>query len=160
MNYETATEIELAIAKSFGTGQNIIVPNVSWGFLLPYVADLLILTKSNYLWEIEIKVSRGDLLRDGKKYHQHDSQKVRELWFAIPKKLECCADKILNRAGVFIVHPNGYVTVHKTPTINRLACKLSDKECFKLARLGALRVWTLKKKIYEMEIAQQSHETG
>ena len=51
-------EMEVALMKHFGIRQNIIVPNVSWSFL-NYEADLVVLTKSNYATEIEIKISKA-----------------------------------------------------------------------------------------------------
>lgn len=48
-------QIELAIAQMFGIRNNIIVPNVSWGFFDTHEADLVIINKSNYLTEVEIK---------------------------------------------------------------------------------------------------------
>lgn len=149
MNYETCKEIELAIAKWFGVRKYVMVPNVSWG-LLPYEADILALTKSGYLWEIEIKVSRGDLLRDSKKRHQHDSYKVRQLWFAIPEKLEHCVEYIPARAGIFVIGKAGNVTERRPPTANMAARKLSDDERFQFARLGALRVWSLKERLHRI----------
>jgi hypothetical protein len=157
MNYETCKEIELAVAKWFGVRRYVMVPNVSWG-LLPYEADILALTKSGYLWEIEIKVSRSDLLRDGKKRHQHDSYKVRQLWFAIPEKLENCAEYIPQRAGIFVVGVAGNVIERRQPTANPAARKLSDVERFQFARLGALRVWSLKERLQKVTAAQQARE--
>jgi hypothetical protein len=158
MNYETSGEIEIAIARWFGIRKYVIVPNVSWGFL-PYEADMLILTKSKYVWEVEIKVSRSDLLRDGNKRHQHNTPKVRKLWFAIPEKLEGCIEQIPERAGVLVVDRTGRVTTSsRSPTANPIARKLSDEECFQLARLGALRVWPLKEKIAKLASKQTKPE--
>ena len=154
MNYETCKEIELAIAKSFGIRKLLMVPNVSWG-LLPYEADILILTAAGYLWEVEIKVSRSDLLRDGDKRHHHDSDKIRQLWFAIPAKLERCVELIPQRAGVLVIGNTGLVKELKPPTPNPSARKLSDDERFQFARLGALRVWSLKERIQRLVAAEQ-----
>jgi len=149
MNYETAKEIEIAVARHFGVRKYVMVPNVSWGFL-PYEADILVLSPSSYLWEVEIKVSRSDLLRDGKKRHQHDSQKVRQLWFAVPSRLEPCIEHVPEKAGILVVSTFGTVTEHRKPTPNETAIKLSDEQRFQIARLGALRVWSLKEKISKM----------
>ena len=148
MNYETANEIELAIAKFFGIRKYVIVPNVSWGFL-QYEADMLILTSSLYAWEVEIKVSVADLLRDQHKRHSHDSPYVRRLWFAIPECLESSADHIPFRAGILVVKKNGKVVQCRKPKI--LNCrKLSETDSFKIARLGVMRIWSLKEKIINM----------
>ncbi len=150
MDYETTPEIEIAVAKSFGVRKYLIVPNVSWG-LLPYEADLLILTSSAYLWEVEIKVSRHDLLRDRNKNHGHNSEKVRRLWFAIPEKLESCIEYVPERAGVLVIGKSGGIIERRPPMLNAHSRKLSDEECFQFARLGALRIWGLKQKIESLK---------
>ena len=57
----TTIEMEVAIAAYFGFRQNIIVPNISWGFM-NHEADMFIVRKSGYAIEIEIKRSKSDLL--------------------------------------------------------------------------------------------------
>ena len=54
------------LANYWGIRNNIIVPNVSWG-MLDYEADLLIMNKTGYVTEIEIKRSWSDFLADFKK---------------------------------------------------------------------------------------------
>ena len=148
MNYETAKEIELRLAKWFGLRNHIVVPNVSWG-ILPYEADLLILTPSSYAWEVEIKVSRSDLLRDKKKRHQHDAPMIKRLWFAIPEKLSDCIEHVPEKAGVLIVSKTGRVIQIRQP-VDRHVPKLSSEQRFKIARLGALRIWPLKEKLVKL----------
>ena len=146
MNYETAKEIEIRLAYWFGIRKYVTVPNVSWG-LLPYEADLLILTRSGYVWEVEIKVSRGDLLRDRKKRHQHDSRIVRQLWFAIPERIHaCCVEHVPEKAGILVLCGDGSVKEVRKTAVNRSAPRLTDNAQFRFARLGALRIWSLKEK--------------
>ena len=156
MNHETSKEIELAVARWFGIRKYVIVPNVSWGFL-PYEADLLLLTRSGCIWEVEIKVSHSDLLKDKKKRHNHDSDKVRQLWFAIPERLLVYVLHIPERAGIIVVKKDGKVLRYRVPISNLHARPLSDDDRFQLARLGALRIWPLKEKIAKMTIASSQH---
>jgi hypothetical protein len=72
-------EVEEAVARMFGIRQNIIVPNISWGMGL-HECDLLIIRKSGYAVEVEIKVSRWDLRKDLKKTHGHQSGRIREFY--------------------------------------------------------------------------------
>jgi hypothetical protein len=146
MNHTTAKEIEIALANWFGFTTHLIIPNVSYGYL-PYEADMLVLSDSNYVWEVEIKISRSDLLRDKKKRHQHDSIKIRKLWFAIPEKLSSCICHIPEKAGVLVIDFDGRVTENRKPTINSSAVCASDAQRFQLARLGAIRIWPLKHKL-------------
>ena len=57
-------EIEKDIARYFGIRENIIVPNVSWGFFKTHEADMIIINKSGYMTEVEIKRSYADFLAD------------------------------------------------------------------------------------------------
>jgi hypothetical protein len=144
MNYETAKEIEVRIARWFGARENVIVPNVSWG-LVNYECDLLILTKAGYFCEVEIKVSKGDLLADKKKDHNHKDERIRELYFAIPQKLEKHIEHIPERAGILVVKPNnGGVEKIRDAQVNRNAQKAGQEERFQIGRLGTMRVWNLK----------------
>lgn len=61
------TQIELGLAQYFNFRNNVIVPNVSWG-LLNHEADLLILNKSGYLTEIEIKRTPSQYEKDLAQY--------------------------------------------------------------------------------------------
>lgn len=79
-------EIELAIAQVFGIRNNIIVPNVSWGFFATHEADLVIINKTGYMTEVEIKRSWQDFLNDFKKHTTHDEGKVMWKYFAPPSK--------------------------------------------------------------------------
>jgi len=150
VNYETCREIEVALSKHFNIRQVLIVPNVSFGFL-KYEADLLMVSGSGYAWEIEIKVSRSDLLRDSKKRHKHDDEKIRQLWFAIPKKLESSIADIPSHAGVLVVDEHGRTWERRSPTANLSAKKLTDDERYQVARLGTLRIWGLKEKLLKLQ---------
>lgn len=148
MNHETTAEIELAIAKKYGWRQNIIVPNVSWG-LLYHEADLLIMSKLGVLTEIEIKVSRLDLIADSFKRQKHRSKIIKYLYFAIPRKLEKSISSIQENAGIYIVETNGNVKKERNATTNPDFIKLKDEQRYNLARLGAMRIWNLKQRLHE-----------
>lgn len=65
-------QCEVAIMKHFGIRANLIVPNVSWEiYSLPFrtlhECDILILSNSGYATEVEIKISKADLLKDREK---------------------------------------------------------------------------------------------
>ena len=150
-------EVELAVATFFGIRQNLIIPNVSWGFAgLYYEADLVVVTKAGYAKEIEIKVSRGDLIKDKEKKHNHGCQKFKELYFAIPKKLLKDIEHIPERAGILVcekvIYDNNkihYRTELKRPAKKNFAEKLTLQDQYELARLGSLRIWDLKRKLLD-----------
>ena len=66
----TVKDIQASLASYFGIRNNIIVPNVSWG-MLDYEADLLIMNKTGYVTEIEIKRSWSDFWRILRKMNMH-----------------------------------------------------------------------------------------
>jgi hypothetical protein len=151
-----ASEIEIAIANHFNYRQNLIVPNVCWGMGL-HECDLLILTKSNYAYEIEIKVSKQDLIKDLNKAHKHESKKIKYLWFAVPDKLMEFAGYIPKHAGILKVEKRyttsnawWYKVTRERWAETKSKYKWSSQERYELARLGALRIWDLKKNINKL----------
>jgi hypothetical protein len=164
-------EIEESVSRLFGIRQNIIVPNISWGAGL-HECDLLIINKSHYATEIEIKVSKADLKKDLLKEHGHKSDMIKELYYAMPSKLIEYAKTILPETVGLIgcelteynhnyhqVQGEGdlkYDTdIDVIASIERKAKsnggrKLTEKEVLNIARLGTMRIWNLKKKLIKL----------
>lgn len=147
-------EIELAVAKYFNPRQNLIVPNISWG-MCSHECDLMVLTQSNYAYEIEIKISAGDLKADAHKTHKHESKLIKLLYFAIPEYLLPYAEHIPKRAGIIKVWREyfgtpedptwrDYCSVVKAPKVNKEAEKWEDRRRMELMRLSTMRIWSLK----------------
>jgi len=155
--YWTAKEIEIRIAQWFGYRTNLIVPNVSWGMGL-HECDILILTKAGYALEVEIKVSKGDIIKDAEKWHQHKSDKIKRLYFAIPKKLEKHIALIPEQAGVITVDEGGWCKLVRNAEANRGARKWGDEDRFNIARLGAIRIWDLKEKLQLNDSVKNDYE--
>lgn len=153
----TAVEIETAIANKFNFRQNLIVPNLHWS-LFRYELDMLIIRKSGFGIEVEIKVSKADLKKDATKRNCHNDKRIRELYFAVPEHLyEACLEFCPVDAGIILVGYEDYwqggkrlSTFLKRPAIVRKeAVKFTDKEINYIARLGCMRVWKLKQKLTE-----------
>jgi len=145
-----AIDVELAVVRLFGYRQNLIIPNVSWGFsTLHYEADLVVVTKAGYAKEVEIKVSKYDLIKDKKKRHSHNFHKFKELYFAIPDHLLQYREHIPERAGIIsVIKSNGgFWACYERKAARNSANPLSNSERYELARLGALRIWDLKRKL-------------
>jgi hypothetical protein len=163
----TCMDMEIAVANYFGVRVNLIVPNVSWGFWI-HECDLLVVTKSGYCYEVEIKTSRSDLKADMRKRHGHNSKRIRRLYFAIPTELLDSIEFIPARAGILevSVRTKGAFASCKCIRYPETlpAQKLSDEERFQVARLGTMRIFPLKEivrqKIAEIGhyISQQPHE--
>ena len=170
----------LAHIDQFNLRRNIVVPNVSWG-LLNYEADFVSCSKSGYLTEVEIKRSWEDFQKDFKKDHKHDDPRVAYFFYCVPKKIrERVKDMLYVQepqqngyvrivglkdgapANVgLITYDNHDWQGNETDWIGidfvtmagrrKWARKLSDQEQLKLAHLGCMRLWDLKKKIAKLQ---------
>jgi hypothetical protein len=157
----STAEIEIAVAKMFNIRTHIIVPNISWGFHFGHEMDLFVLTKSNLVKEVEIKISVSDFRADFKKWHQHKSKYVKEFYYAFPKELyDKVKDEVPEHAGIIICdrYANGriYARIVKNAKINSKCEKLSVDDQLKIERLGCMRIWSLKEKVLaqKKEIAE------
>lgn len=158
-----AEEIEIAVARYFGWRQNLIIPNLYYGLSgLYYEADLVVVTKSGYAYEVEIKISKQDLIRDRDKKHKHDCKHFRGLYFAIPEKLydkikDNVLDYIPEDAGLIVCNIEQYNTAKyyvaqtKWKPKPRKVEPLTLEQQLQVARLGTMRVWSLKKKIINLK---------
>jgi hypothetical protein len=153
----TTIEMEVAIAKYFGIRQHIIVPNISWGFGM-HECDLFIIKKSGVAVEVEIKRTKADLLKDFEKRHNHHDRqnRITEFYFAMPEDMyEKCKDLIPEGAGIITCYrwtdykKRERIDAHTKREPKRIkgARKLTAEEQFRIARLGTMRIWTLKEKI-------------
>lgn len=161
---------QLLMQEIFPARKWLGVRNVSWGFEgLGYEIDLVVVSSSDYAYEIEIKVSLADLRRDLKKdKHKRPpptgrghlplfdgAQKpplFRGMYYAMPLTVwEKVKDDppLPMGAGVIVIQPrhrwqeiDGAWMAEKLsdPTMSP-AAKLSLEQKFALARLGALRQW-------------------
>jgi len=169
-NKITTIEIECEIAKYFGIRKNIIVPNISWGLSGMHECDVFIIKPTGFAVEVEIKISRSDLLADFKKGHNHVDRKNRicEFYYAMPKDLyEKCKDLIPEGAGVitsewiynaYYMKWYLYTTTQRGATRIKGARRLTEEEQLKVAKLGTMRIWTLKAKIIKNDKAKiQQH---
>lgn len=151
----TTLDMEIAVARFFGFRKNVIVPNLGYGMMMNnntamHECDLFILTRSGYGYEVEIKISKTDLLKDKDKPHKHEDERIKYLYFAIPNYLLEHKNHIPERAGIISVmlHENGQfcTTVIRKPRKNS-SYVFNDKEQFNIARLGAMRTWGFKRNL-------------
>ena len=146
-------EIEdLIVSKEGGVRKNLCVPNVSWGMNIDYEADLLIITKSGYCTEYEIKRSYSDFLADMKKDKcAHKALWVYKFFYVIPLGIK---DKVLKYFEDKGEEPPAIICYSED---KRLSCcggfpyvkggrKMFLEEILKVARLGTLRYWNLRNK--------------
>lgn len=144
----------LALSKSspFNFQTNLIVPNVYWGWKLNYEADLIVITSSRYVHEIEIKLTKQDLKNDFNKkiYHEDRLNRISYLWYAGPiDMLQEFIDKCPENAGIITVEYKSEINewkvkVHRNPKANNKSKKITSYYYSKLARLGTIKYWNKK----------------
>lgn len=154
-----AIDIEIAVAEYLNVRTNLIVPNVSWGLFL-HECDILVITPAGYAWEVEIKVTKADLIKDKEKRHDHRNKKIKDLYFALPYYLEPYIEHVPARAGIIFVDENLRCKTFRRPRPNKAAYRFSEAERYKVARLGSMRIWSLKKKIlhnHRLHLSGENH---
>lgn len=135
-----------------GVRQNLCVPNVSWGAGIDYEADLVVVTKAGYATEYEIKRSWTDFLADFKKKEgAHKAPWVYRFAYVVPDSI---IDKVLlffQKRGGEVPAVIGYtedLQIKKYGGFYEVkgGRKMFLEEQLKIARLGTLRYWNLRKK--------------
>ncbi len=144
-------DMELLVGQFLNPRINLIIPNVSWGFCI-HECDLLCVTKNRYLWEVEIKISKSDLIKDKGKRHNHKNNKIKRLYFAIPDYLQSEIEHIPEPAGIIVVNTqNEYLYVKKIREAKQCGqYRITEREYIKLMHLGAMRIWGLKAKLQRL----------
>ena len=149
----TTAHIEEALFRYFDVKRNMIVPNIYWGLGFRHELDMIVCTPRGYCTEVEIKVSKSDIIADKKKRHNHYDERLKYLYFAVPKELEEYALlHIPHRAGLIVVsdkYGDGVLVPEKVRAAKaqKNASKLSDREIEQLLRLGCMRLhrWAKEK---------------
>lgn len=167
-------QIEFAIARLFGVRDNIIVPNISWGFFITHEADLLIMSRTGYLTEVEIKRSYNDLLADFKKTTSHYEGKVEHMYYAVPVSIADKSWKAITesfcgqtvKCGLLTYDERGFAKeVVKAPSIssilhrNKQDHKLFVEEQLQIARLGTMRYWSMQERILTKQNYEPTKDT-
>lgn len=145
-----AIDVELAVVSLLDYRRYIMVPNVSWGFGLRHEADLLAMDPQGRITEIEIKVSKSDLLADFKKPHQHESPYISRLVYAMPESMIGMDAVIPKQYGIIIVtnkFPKPEAKWHRFCRHDISKKPVSADKAMELARLGCMRIWSLKHKL-------------
>ena len=113
-----------------------VIPNCS---RLGHECDVLVIQKSRYVTEIELKATISDLKADKKKRHKHESRYIRQLYFGLHEDIpyEAALPHIPETAGIMVFskinnpdsswHNSYHCTIIRRPKPNRDAIKIDDK---------------------------------
>ena len=150
----TTKEMEIYVAKFFGLQQTrtgrikisnnaLFIPNVYWD--LSHEADVLIMSHSGYLTEVEIKISKSDMLQEFKKRKyiiEKQYRKIKYYYVAFPDFLLPTANRMFPKNVGFLVYDNEDKKLYKIRNSSIMNnYKLSINEKYDLARLLQYRVW-------------------
>lgn len=158
----TTEEIEVALSSLFRWRQNIIIPGIREGINIHECDLLVIRLKTCFAIEVEIKITYSDFLNEPKKYHNHSDPRIREFYFSLPKYLyEKCKDLIPDHAGIILCYRHEddslfddgvvYALIHRKSKKNKSCIKLTYDEIFRIAWLGTMRIWSLKRRIIALD---------
>ena len=148
-------ELEYAIQRKYFNTSKLITTNITAGKIVSHECDILIVNKSNYLLEFELKVSKTDLLADLKKQHRHKCKNIRQTYFVIPVELKECISLIPIDFGVIVVKRQiiekydgeevYYLCQIKRKPLTNKTNKITSDMFLELSRLASMRYWTCKK---------------
>lgn len=147
-----ARDIEAEVALWLNPFVNTVVPNVT-SFWWAHESDLIMLTPRGYGYEVEIKVSRADLVADKKKQRWRASYAenplfpvpslIKAIHFAGPETIE---EDLLELAppfaGILVVREKTIgrqVQEVRKPNRNPQHRKWTDEETLKFTRLAYVR---------------------
>lgn len=155
-------EMEYALFCHFSSRFPLITTNISGTIgIVNHECDLLMVSKSNYLTEIEIKVSLADLKKDFKKWHGHKDERIKYQYYALTEELYEHKDLIPENFGIIMVKKKtrmntfmkkipleetfySVLEVRKIQNPEFKGFKLNDKQLLNLYRLHGYRYWTGK----------------
>ena len=154
--------MEYEISRKFNSRINLIVPNISWG-LMNYEVDVLVVRPSGYCLEFEIKRSFADYKNDFAKHKWKLNggldKRIKEFYYVFSSELwhkrEGDIKTLLpDFAGVLVIYRDlgnkTYSRIIKSPRRNKNAKPLSKSEMYQVARLGTMRIWTLKRALINL----------
>ena len=169
----TVKEIEEMIINNplyFNIRTDVAIPNLSWS-LLNYEADLIIMNKTGYITEFEIKRSFEDLKHEFTKRHFHNSELIYSFYYVLPKTIEEKALKLFDEhledenyvrifgksTEIYKKHPaviwyedDGKMTTNDgSPYLWGKHRKLFLEEKVTLLRMLNIRYWNLRRKEIE-----------
>ncbi|MGL5779418.1 hypothetical protein [Cetobacterium sp.] len=156
----TTKELEYAINKYYSESSKIITTNLTKNSgVVSHECDVVVVTKSYYLLEFELKISKLDLKKDFQKKHSHECDNIKKTFFVVPEELEDWIELIPERFGVIIVNKktridkSGKTPLEKTyyplrfvreAQTNKKAKKLTNENFIKICGLASMRYWTAK----------------
>ena len=144
-------EIEIALTRFYKEQKHIMIPN----FYVDHECDLLVIRKTGYAIEVEIKRSVADMKKDLEKSHGHTSNKITEFYYCFPEKIaDKCIPLVPKHAGILVVkkpYQFAKVSMLRHAKRNKDAVKWTPKEIKKVLRYCTYRMWKLKRDVFKLK---------
>ena len=134
-------------------GKAFVIPNCT---ALGHECDVLVIQKTNYATEIELKATLSDLKADKKKRHEHKSPFIRQLYFGLHDSisLEDAEKHVPEHAGIIYFHEfdgstsyrrkgGYYCRIFRKPKPNRYAKPLEQDKINYLLKIMYYRYYNL-----------------
>jgi hypothetical protein len=124
--------------RAYGNDVKYLVNNMHF---YQWEADIMALSKSDFLWEFEIKVSRADLQNDRQKIfrqvskydHLLNGNGPNRFYYLMPRDLaDKCMDIIPEWAGILVVTNHGVLKIREARQLHKT--KATDKDTLKILR--------------------------
>lgn len=146
-------EMEMYIQKYFMENNTYlaVIPRVFKKFKI-HECDLIVVTKREHIYEIEIKVSVQDCKKDKQKEHKHIDiyNRLKYQYFAVPKSIvKQCEPHIEEKFGIIVVddteeeHLRGNIHIHRPAPLNPTYRKITKGELINLLTTGCNRYFKL-----------------
>ena len=135
-------------------GHQIAVPNT---YLYNWEADLISITRSNFVHEYEVKISKSDFRADENKKAKHRTlcenksatHSPKHFWYVSPADL-IPLDEIPDHAGlIYIVKRNRPSIIKKAPILSKEPA--TEKQIKKLLLGSSWRYWAMREKLDKIE---------
>lgn len=151
----TTDMLELGVYKLFEEGNyQALIPRVQRKFKI-HECDIIVVTKDDYIYEIELKVSVSDCKRDREKEHEHRDiyNRLKYQYFAVPTSiLEDCIDHIPERFGIIAIDNETLEgTFIRKAEMNKKHRKISKGELINLLTTGCKRYFQKLDNIWKKE---------
>jgi hypothetical protein len=122
----------------------MVLPRSRWGINgINHECDMLALSTTGTLHEIEIKISKSDFLADLRKRHKHKSKIIKRLWYAVPTEMTDYVMERLPEGAGLIRCENGRSYIMKRPKTSRSG-KLDESVIKHMYELLQMRYWSEK----------------
>lgn len=147
----TEGDIQVLLSHYLCSETNYVFPNVLFGssssVYSKWEMDFAVITKSGFLWEIEIKTSKADWENDAKKrkWNSPYQKYISRFYYCVPESLISHIPKHVKPSmGILVAHPGRGVSEYRAARRYK-AKKLTDEMRMKFLYKTYYKFWDLRR---------------